>query len=420
MTPGRGAAPAAEKPHLLFLCHRIPYPPDKGDKIRSHQWLTALAASFRVHLAAFVDDPADWAHRNRLAALCHRLLLLPLHPLVGRVRSLIGLLTGEPLSLPYYRDPRLRRWVGRTMRTHDVRHLLVYSSAMAQYATPGRAGVDPRADFSQTRRVIDFVDVDADKWRQYAQEMRGPMRWVYGREATRLAAFDRAVARDFDLCLFVSAAEAAWFRECGGADGGTLDHVPNGVDSAYFDPGLGAESPYPAGVRPVLFTGAMDYWSNQDAVTWLAREVMPRVRAKLPDAVFYIVGSRPAAGVTALAGEGVRVTGRVPDVRPYLRHAEAVVAPMRIARGIQNKVLEAMAMARPVVVTSKALEGIAARDGEHLLVADEAGAFAGRLEFVLGGGHPGMGAAARALMVRDYAWADSRRRLVELVSGAGA
>jgi len=396
----------------LFLCHRIPYPPDKGDKIRSYQWLMALSASFRVHLAAFVDDPRDFAHRDLLTSLCESLALLPLRPLAGRLKSLVGLVTGEPLSIPYYRDARLRRWVAKTWRGHDIRHLLVYSSAMAQYV--------PRTRFSRARRVIDFVDVDSDKWRQYAQGRRGPMRWVYGREAERLAAFDRALARDFDLCLFVSAAEAAWFRDHGGAAGGNLDHVRNGVDSAYFDPAQGGPSPYAAGVRALVFTGAMDYWANQDAVTWFAREVLPRVRAERPEVVFHIVGSRPSAGVTALAGEGVRVTGRVPDVRPFLHHAAAVVAPMRIARGVQNKVLEAMAMARPVVVTSKGLEGIGAADGEELLVADDAGAFVRQLGRALGGGCPGMGAAARALVVRDYAWEDSRRRLVDLVKGTSA
>jgi sugar transferase (PEP-CTERM/EpsH1 system associated) len=397
------------RPDLLFLCHRIPYPPDKGDKIRSYHWLLALAESFRVHLAAFVDDPDDWTHRNRVEALCDSCLLLPLEPKVGKMRGLCGLLTGEPLSLPYYRDRRLQRWLGRLWRSRDIRYLLVYSSAMAQYVVG--------APFDQARRVIDFVDVDSDKWRQYAARMRTPMKWIYGREATRLAAFDQAVARVFDRGLFVSPAEAAWFCEQLDVETRRVASVTNGVDGAYFAPEQGGESPYPGGCKAVVFTGAMDYQANVDAVTWFARRVWPRIRAAEPRTVFYIVGSRPAGEVKDLAGDGIFVTARVADVRPFLRYAEVAVAPMRIARGIQNKVLEAMSMARPVIVTSKGLEGIAARDGRELLVADDAEAFARRVLDVLARGCQDMGVAARSLAQRDYAWENSCRRLVRLVTG---
>ena len=398
------------KPDLLFLCHRIPYPPDKGDKIRSYHWLLALAESFRVNLAAFVDDPADWVHRDKLEALCDTCLLLPLKPAAAKARSLKGLLTGEALTLPYYRDRRLNRWLGRIWRSRDIRHLVVYSSAMAQYVVG--------SPFDRARRVIDFVDVDSDKWRQYAQEKRGPMRWVYGREAARLETFDLSLARVFDLSLFVSPSEAAWFRERFDLGGARLTHVTNGVDSDYFDPRHGGESPYSEGACAVVFTGAMDYQANMDAVTWFVKEVWPRVRASKSRAVFYIVGSNPASGVKALEGDGVVVTGRVPDVRPYLHYGEAVVAPMRIARGIQNKALEAMSMARPVVVTTKGLEGIEAEDGTEVLLADDADEFARKVLEILSGVWPKVGDAARRLVRREYAWEESCSRFVRLVEGA--
>jgi sugar transferase (PEP-CTERM/EpsH1 system associated) len=399
----------ADRPGLLFLCHRIPYPPDKGDKIRSYRWLLALAESFRVHLAAFVDDPADWDHRERLEALCASCLLLPLKPALGKARSFSGLMTGEPLSLPYYRDRRLTRWLGWTWRTHDIGHVVVYSSAMAQYV----AG----PPFDQVRRVIDFVDADSDKWRQYAASRRPPMRWIYGREATRLESFDLAIARAFDVGLFVSPAEAAWFRDRLGRDGAHVTHVNNGVDSAYFDPRHGGQSPFPETERAVVFTGAMDYWANVDAVRWFAREVWPSVHHDEPRAAFYIVGSRPTAEVKALEADGIHVTGTVPDVRPYLAAAAVVVAPMRIARGVQNKVLEAMAMARPVIVTTKGLEGIAAEDGRDLLVADDVEDFARRVLEVLAGTHSGLGKASRRLVRRDYTWRASCIKFLGLVKG---
>ncbi len=271
--------------------------------------------------------------------------------------------------------------------------------------------------FDSARRIIDFVDVDSEKWRQVAKGRRGPMRWVYGREATRLGAFDSMVARAFDVGVFVSPAEAAWFRDGLGADGKRVTHVSNGVDSVYFDPRLRGQSPFPDGAPSVVFTGAMDCWANVDAVTWFVDEVWPLIRAGEPRAVFYIVGSRPASGVKQLEGDGVVVTGRVPDVRPYLGHAKAVVAPMRIARGIENKVLEAMSMARPVVVTTKGAEGIAAEDGRDLLVADDARTFAAAVLDLLAGNCPGVGDAARRLVRSNYAWEQSCRRLVQLIEG---
>jgi len=398
------------RPHLLFLCHRIPYPPDKGDKIRSYHWLRALAESFQVHLVAFVDDPADWVYRRQVERSCATCSLFPLRPRAARVRSLVGLLTGEPLTLPYYRDPRIKRRLKELSETRRITHVFVYSSAMAQYAM--------HAPLEAARRVIDFVDADSDKWRQYASGLRGPIRWIYSREARRLEIADQTVAGTFDASVFVSAAEATWFRHRVNLPDDRVTSVNNGVDTSYFDPDRDYESPYPAGQRPVVFTGAMDYWANVDAVTWFTRDVWPRVCALDPHAVFYIVGARPTAVVRALTAERVVVTGRVPDIRPYLRHAAAVVAPMRIARGVQNKVLEAMSMAHAPVVTSKALEGIGAVDGRELLVADDALQLARQVLRVLNGSNAALEPAARDFVRKHHSWHESCERLVRLVAGA--
>ena len=393
---------------LLLLCHRLPFPPDKGDKIRSYRWLSALAERYRVHLAAFVDDENDWQYAPRMREVCAEVCLLPLVPSRAKLRSLPALLNGAPLSERYYRDPRAVAWVADLMRRRRIERVVVYSSAMAQYARGSQ--------FAAIRRVIDFVDVDSDKWRQYAERQRRPMAWVYAREARRLLRYDAAIAGEFDLSLFVSSAEAEFFRRVAGVEA-RVDSVANGVDHSYFAPAAGRPSPYPAGQDVVVFTGAMDYWANLDAVRWFAREVWPAVRERVPTALFYIVGARPAAEVQALAGDGIIVTGRVPDVRPYLQHAGAVVAPMRIARGIQNKVLEGMAMARPVITSTKGLEGVDAADAQVVLVADEPHAFAERVCEALLGRHGALGAAARAFVQRRMDWSRATERFAALVEG---
>ena len=397
------------RPHLLFLCHRIPYPPDKGDKIRSYHWLTALAERFRVHLGAFIDDPADWQQVAILNDCCETTCFLPLPRWPATLRSLSGFLSGEALTLPYYRDRRMQRWVSSLGAALPIRHVLVYSSAMGQY-------VDHH-HWSAARRVVDFVDVDSDKWRQYAETRPWPARWVYGREAGRLALAEARLAARCHAALLVSEVEAQLFRTQVPGLGGRVHGVPNGVDTAYFEPEAGRQSPFPADCEAVVFTGAMDYWANVDAVLWFAREVWPRVRAERPWALLGIVGARPSPEVTALRGPDILVTGRVPDVRPFLQHAAVVVAPMRVARGIQNKVLEGMAMARPVVVTSKGLEGIAATAGRDIVVADDAVSFADAVIELLRGGDAEMGRRARSLVESRYTWTAATDALLAAVCG---
>lgn len=381
-------------PDLLFLAHRIPYPPDKGDKIRSWHLLRHLAQRWQVHLGAFVDEPDDWRHLPVLRQVCADVQLRPLNPASRKLRSLTGLLSNEPLTLPYYRDAVLARWV-RSKLDGGIDAVVVFSSAMAQYVISA----------TDVRRVMDFVDIDSDKWRQYAPTKAWPLSWLYRREGDRLLAWERGVAASFDAGLFVSEAEAADFRRLAPESAPRISYFNNGVDVAFFDPDLGYDNPFPAGTQAVVFTGAMDYWPNVDAVAWFAREVLPQFREVHPRAVFYIVGSRPAAEVRALAGDGVVVTGRVEDVRPYLAHAAAVVAPLRIARGIQNKVLEAMAMGKTVVSSPQALEGIAARVGEEILCANTAQAFAAELARSING--VDCGKAARARVLADYTWESS-------------
>ena len=382
---------------LLFLSHRIPYPPNKGDKIRSFHLLRHLARRFVVHVGTFVDDEDDWQHVAALKAHCNggEVLVLPLRKRPATLRSLTGLLTGEALSLPYYRDTALRHWVDELLARRPVRRAMVFSSPMAQYLERHRV-----------LRVADIVDVDSDKWMQYAAKARWPARWIYAREGRRLLDYERHVASTFDASYFVSSAEAALFHRLAPESVDRVSHFENGVDTLYFSPDAVHADPFASSDEALVFTGAMDYWPNVDAVTWFAQEALPAIRRERPGAVFYIVGSRPTPAVQALATmNGVRVTGTVPDVRPYLAFARAVVAPLRIARGVQNKVLEAMAMARPTVVTPQALEGIDARPGHDLVLAPEDGpGFARTVLDLLARGDDGIGRSGRDRVVARYGW----------------
>ncbi len=381
---------------LLYLVHRMPYPPDKGDRLRSYHLLRFLAKRFRVHLGTFADGKPDAAHVAALLPLCASIHVVTLRPLRARLRSLAGLVTGEPLTLRYYRHAALGKWVRRTVREQAINQAVVFSSAMAQYVTGLRA----------VRTVVDFVDVDSAKWTEYGRTRRWPAAGIYRREGRRLLDYERLVAQRAAASVFVTRAEADLFCAHAPESAARVTTAQNGVDTDYFAPDAGLPSPFAADEEAIVFTGAMDYWPNVDAVRWFAAEVLPVVAAVRPGARFWIVGMQPAAAVTALARDPrVTVTGRVPDVRPFLQHARVVVAPLRVARGIQNKVLEALAMARPVVVSAPIAASLGAVPDGALDVADTAAQFAERVERVLSGRAGQVdGAAARRYVLGAYAW----------------
>ncbi|HQZ01393.1 MAG TPA: TIGR03087 family PEP-CTERM/XrtA system glycosyltransferase [Thauera sp.] len=383
-------------PPVLYLVHRIPYPPNKGDKVRSFNILRQLARTHRVFLGTFVDHPDDRQHVGKLSDWCEEVCAIELAPRTGRIKSLRGLLSGEALSLPYYRNAHLADWVRTTVAAQGIEQVVAFSGPMAQYLdAPGLR-----------RRVIDFCDVDSAKWTQYAADRRWPMSWLYRREGERLLAFERQAAARSDASLFVTEAEAALFTGAAPEAAARTRVMQNGVDAEFFSPAHVLANPYPAGGPVLLFTGAMDYWPNIDAVSWFTTEILPAIRARQPDVRFWIVGMNPAPAVQALAGEGVVVTGTVPDVRPYLAHADVVVAPLRIARGIQNKVLEAMAMARPVVLSAAPAVGLAATSGRQCEIAADSAAFAlAVIDLLEQPERCGpMGAAARECVLRGYSW----------------
>ena len=394
---------------LLFLAHRLPYPPNKGDKVRSYHFLKHLAQRYRVFLGTFIDDPADGEHVPALRALCSELHVEMLTPWRQRARSLGALLSGEALSLPYFRSRRLAAWSADIARRHQVRRAFVYSSAMAQYAL-GLPGVDS---------LVDFVDMDSAKWDDYAARRAWPASAVYGRESRCLLAHERRVAAAARVSVFVTEEEAQRFRQSAPECVANVTVIRNGVDAEYFSPSRALPCPFAPGERAIVFTGAMDYWPNVDAVVWFAREVLPAIRREQPSVRFHVVGMNPDASVRALTSDaGVTVTGRVPDVRPYLQHAAVVVAPLRVARGIQNKVLEAMAMAKPVVASAACASALSVRPGTDLAVASDAPGFAAATLWAMQPPQARrLAEHARERIVRDYAWLHSLRQLEDLLGG---
>jgi sugar transferase (PEP-CTERM/EpsH1 system associated) len=391
--------------NLLYLVHRLPYPPNKGDKVRSYHLLKHLTQQHRVFLGTFVDDPSDEAYVDTVRALCPDLHVASLNPRRSKVRSLIGLLTQQSLSERYYQNTSMQAWVNQTLARHQFDAIVIFSSVMAQYV-PTRSSTD------SPPMLVDFVDVDSAKWTQYAPQHRWPLSWLYRREGAKLLAFERTVAARAQRSFFVTDNETALFAKLAPECASQVETICNGVDADYFSPDPARASPFaPAANSPVqiplVFTGAMDYWPNIDAVTWFVSDILPHLRQTWPQLCFYIVGRSPSPAVVALAGPTVVVTGTVPDVRPYLQHAALVVAPLRVARGIQNKILEAMAMARPVVAATSCVAAIDARSGEELMSASNASEFVQAINALLKdpARATAVGHAGRLRVVSSYSWA---------------
>lgn len=382
--------------NILYLVHRLPYPPNKGDKVRSYHLLQHLLKQHRVFLGTFIDDPDDAQHIETLRSLCADLHVAKLNPRYAKIRSLNALLAGEPLTLRYYRDSSMLDWVEKTYKRQHIDSVVVFSSAMAQYVEA----------IPRLQTIIDFVDVDSAKWTQYAPQHRWPMSWLYRREGRLLLKYERRMAALAARSFFVTDNEVALFCSLAPECTVRVTTMCNGVNSDYFAPDADRHSPYPADELPIVFTGAMDYWPNVDAAAWFTADVLPGLLQRWPTARFYIVGRSPTPAVEALASDEVVVTGTVPDVRPYLQYAAVVVAPLRVARGIQNKILEAMAMERPVVASSECAAAVDAVSGQELLTATSPEDFIDAISRLLDSpaACSEIGKAARQRVIDRYSW----------------
>jgi polysaccharide biosynthesis protein PslH len=344
---------------LLFLAHRIPYPPNKGDKIRSYNELRGFVErGNEVHLLAFADSRRDMCYRVFLAQLCASVEIVPLHRTDAKLRAAAKLMTSQPLSLGYFESWKMKRLVRQSVARHDFDAVFVYSSTMAQYV--------PRELWVRT--IVDLVDVDSEKWRDYARFANPPKSWLYELEWKRLKHYEHEIVRRFAFTILTTTREASLLDELDEfTRHARLRIITNGVDLDYFQPDdEEAIAPTPR----LVFVGAMDYYANIEGVTWFVEKVFPLIRRIEPRAEFFIVGSNPTSEVERLGRRaGVSVTGLVYDVRPFMRSATAYVVPLRIARGVQNKVLEAMAAGKAIVATPEAIAGLQVSDGKELLVA---------------------------------------------------
>ena len=343
----------------MFLCQRVPWPPDRGDRITTWHFLQhLLARGAEVRIGCFQEEDRDRAAVEFLDSRCAEVVAPRLSRGLRKLTSMRGLLTGEALTVPFFRHGALQRAMRRWCETPpDL--VYVYSSSMAQYALGAPAAA----------KVMQFAELDSDKWRQYAA-VSGPLgRWIYGREAKRLLAFEDRVAREFSRSLVVSEVEKQLFEQR--IPGVVPDVLPNGVDVEHFrTEGDARRHPHTA-----VFTGVMDYEPNVDGVCWFVESYWPTIRGRFPDARLLVVGSKPIPKVTALGGkDGITVTGRVETTPPYFDESSVAIAPLRLARGVQNKVLEAMSMSLPTVASPQASQGLGDVPPDSLCVADGADA----------------------------------------------
>lgn len=348
--------------NILYICHRIPYPPNKGDKIRSFHQVKHLARKHKLHLACMVDEREDLDYVKSLQEYCVSVDVAYRDKKVARILALLAFVSGKPMSVAAFYSKELQAKIDTRLSSEKFDRVIVFSSAMAKYVM----------NVSDVPKMMDFVDVDPEKWRMYAAFHSFPLSSVYRLEAKRLESYERKVAKKFDQSIFVSEKEAELFRR--GMKDCPIAVIPNGVDLDYFKCKQEARPFTPPPV--MVFVGAMDYFPNADAVRFFCNDIFPSIVRKMPNAKFYIVGRNPTGQVRELhRPPHVIVTGSVGDIRPYLIEASVAVAPFHIARGVQNKILEAMAMGLPVVGTSVAFQGIAVTDADGTQRAD------GPLEF---------------------------------------
>jgi sugar transferase (PEP-CTERM/EpsH1 system associated) len=343
------------KPTLLYLTHRVPHPPNRGDRIRTFHFLQHLAARANVWLGCLADEPVSDETRHVLNRLCARVAIVPVERVGRWMRAGVSLLNGATISAGAFESPALKSFVDGWASETKFDAALCSSSALAPYFQ--------HSAFDTTRRYVDLIDVDSEKWLEYSASSRFPKRQLFGLEGRRLRALESSLADWCSGLTVVSEPEANLYRAFR-ADG-PIEAIPNGVDVAYFTPQVDR-----AAERGCVFVGALDYKPNIDGIVWFAREIWPAVRAQRPEATLNIVGREPVAAVRELSQQpGISVPGTVPDVRPWLNEAAVAVVPLQIARGVQNKVLEALAMARAVVASPDPLVGLNVQDGVQLFQA---------------------------------------------------
>jgi polysaccharide biosynthesis protein PslH len=397
---------------LLFISPHIPYPPDKGDRIRLSRELQAFTErGHEVHLLAFAGDMDDLNYQLDLGRTCATVGIVPLRRVWAVARALVNLALTRPLSRGYFSSRRMRRLVKRAVSGADFDAVFVCSSPMAQYV--------PQELLS--RAVVDMADVDSEKWRDYTAGANSLMSRIYSLEWKRLREYEYKTIARFANTVVTTGREAAMLDRLDEfTRRARLRTIADGVDLDYFQPSV--QSPDSTSPR-LAFVGAMDCFANVEGARYFAEYVFPLIRSRESRAKFSIIGANPTDEVKKLARyPGVIVTGEAPDTRSYLREATLCVVPLRRARGRQNEILEAMAAGKAVIASPEAVAGLRAVNGEHLMIADSPRRFANATLEVIRDANlrESLETQARSFVESDHDWKSLLQRMVDLVETVGA
>jgi len=419
--------------NILYIAHRIPYPPNKGDKIRSFNEIKHLSSSHNVDLVCLADNIDDLKFKSDLEKYCRRVFVQHFKISQAKLRGFINLIKGKTISVGYFYRKKVQHVIDQWLSDTAYDAIICFSSPMAEYLFrlpflsqcfskfPQPETRNPKPATRNPQLIMDFCDVDSEKWLQYSQRSKFPLNLIYWIENKRLLEYEKKTNKSFDNSVFVSQQEADFFYRLF-PEAKNISVIGNGVDHEYFSqlatrtPKLVTRNPQP---ETLLFTGAMDYWANVDGVLWFCEKILPIVKDRYPKVQFYIVGSNPNPEIKKLGhnNKSINITGFVEDIRPYYNNADICVIPLRIARGIQNKVLEAMSMGKAVVTTSTAVQSIKATSGEHLLVEDNSDKFAEAVSMLLKNHtlRNYLGTNARRFVKSNYNWQGNMKKFDELM-----
>jgi sugar transferase (PEP-CTERM/EpsH1 system associated) len=386
---------------ILFVCHRFPFPPSRGGKIRPFNVIQHLSRQHEVTVASMARSADEAEDGKGLAEHCHKYLMETVTPVAQGLRMVARLPTPVPSSMGYFYSPRLARRIRAEMRETDFDLIFVHCSSVAQYVSNVRG----------ITKILDFGDMDSQKWLGYSGFFGFPKSQGYWLERIKLQREEIRLAEAFDFCTCTTRAELETLDGYG--TGARSGWFPNGVDLEYFTP---EERPYDP--NNICFVGRMDYFPNQQCMREFCALTWPLIRAARAEATLTIVGASPSQEMKKL-GElpGVTVTGTVPDVRPHVRRAAVNVATLKIARGTQNKILESLAMGVPVVASEIAAGGVDVVPGEHMLTADTPREIADQVLRLLNdpAERHRMSRAGRTRMESNHSWDASLRKLDGLI-----
>lgn len=338
--------------NILYICHRFPYPPKRGGKIRPFNMIKHLSRNHKVSVVSIVRSDEEAREAEGIKEYCHRYTMVALNNGVSWIKTVLNLLGPKPSSFGYFHSGKMTSVIEGELEENEYDLIFVHCSSVAPYVATVKLP-----------KIIDFGDMDSQKWLDYAKFKPFPFSMGYKLEGYKLERQEKWLARQFDYSSCTTKAELDTLQSFQVTE--NTFWFPNGVDFEFFKPD-GKEYKK----NTICFIGRMDYYPNQECVFDFCKNVFPAIKAKIPDATFTIVGANPTPKVKALANiNGIDVTGSVEDVRPYVLRSAVNVAPLNIARGTQNKILESMAMGVPVIASPLAAKGIDAVAETDFLVA---------------------------------------------------